>query len=225
MIIIPAAGEGRRFRDAGYDDPKHLIPLAGRPMVDWVVANVRPLDPTGRVIIATKGVVGETTGATDTIRRALAAYPPDHDEPVVIANCDQLLALTPDAVSLPPLAYGVVYTFPSVSPAHSYVSVTTDGRIFSIIEKPEDPRALGLNKAVSGVYVFRSPRFLRDAVSEACASLSGEHYFSDALALMIAEGAELYAVDVPTSILGTPEDFQRFQTALTVIDWVTAVTT
>ena len=27
MIVIPAAGKGTRFRDAGYTDPKHLIRL------------------------------------------------------------------------------------------------------------------------------------------------------------------------------------------------------
>jgi hypothetical protein len=30
---------------------------------------------------------------------------------------------------------------------------------------------------------------------------------------MIDQGYALYAFDVPTAILGTPEDFQRFETA------------
>ena len=31
--LIPMAGAGRRFLDAGYNTPKPLIPVAGKPMI------------------------------------------------------------------------------------------------------------------------------------------------------------------------------------------------
>ena len=105
---------------------------------------------------------------------------------------------------------GVVFTFPSASPAHSYVVTDSTGLIREIREKEVvSPRA------VSGVYWFRDAKPLVEACREVC-SRDGELYLSMALDLMIADGAELYAVDAPTAILGTPEDFQRFEVAMSL---------
>ena len=215
MIIIPAAGEGRRFKEAGYSGPKHEIDLVGRPMVDWVVDNVRVLDPHGKVVVATQGVVGQTKGAVDTVRRALNGYPPQPDEPLIIANCDQLIAI-PEAIRAQPIGHGLIFTFKSASPAHSYVTTTKAGRITSIVEKPDVPPS---DRAVSGVYYFANPAAIATAVKDAHAlaqAAEGEEYLSEAIARMIHQEYSLYAVDVPTAILGTPEDFQRFETAFEI---------
>ena len=39
---MPIAGAGKSFAEAGYVFPKALIEIAGRPMIDWVVDNIRP---------------------------------------------------------------------------------------------------------------------------------------------------------------------------------------
>lgn len=222
MILIPAAGEGRRFQEAGYDGPKHLIPLDGVPMVDWVVENVRPLDPHGEVVIASQITVGKTKGAMETIKRALHGYPPRPDEPLVIANCDQLIRI-PDGLFAQGVGHGIVFTFKSASPAHSYVWTDGRGRITGIVEKPMDPPT---NMAVSGVYYFANPAAITTAIKDSLAgegrSTSAERgaveqYLSVALRRMIQQDYTLYAVDVPTAILGTPEDFQRFETALEIL--------
>ena len=44
-IVIPIAGRGSRFADAGYTLPKPLIPVYGVPMIEIVVNNVRPQVP------------------------------------------------------------------------------------------------------------------------------------------------------------------------------------
>ena len=44
-IVVPMAGRGSRFATAGYRDPKPLIPFGGRPMISWVVDNIRPSRP------------------------------------------------------------------------------------------------------------------------------------------------------------------------------------
>ena len=41
-IVIPMAGRGSRFSDAGYVDPKPLIPVHGLPMIEVVINNLRP---------------------------------------------------------------------------------------------------------------------------------------------------------------------------------------
>ena len=37
MIVIPMAGESSRFKKAGYEKPKFMLPLDGRPLFDWTV--------------------------------------------------------------------------------------------------------------------------------------------------------------------------------------------
>ena len=50
QIVIPMAGRGQRFRDAGYVTPKPLIELDGCTLIEIVVANVTPTRPH-RVIV------------------------------------------------------------------------------------------------------------------------------------------------------------------------------
>jgi dTDP-glucose pyrophosphorylase len=216
LIIIPAAGEGSRFRDAGYKGPKHLLPLLGRPMVDWVADNVHPLDPHGDLHIITQTTVGKTSGAMETIRRALVAYPPRAGEPLVIANCDQLIDYDPEWVLSGGTGHGLIFTFKSASPAHSYVTKDKRGRITGIVEKPSNPPS---EDAVSGVYYFTNAAAITTALKDARALSAGqgqETYFSVAIQNMIDQEYTLYAIDAPTAILGTPEDFQRFETAVSI---------
>ena len=39
MIVIPMAGESNRFGDAGYTQPKYMLPLAGRTLFSWSVGS------------------------------------------------------------------------------------------------------------------------------------------------------------------------------------------
>ena len=41
-IVIPMAGRGSRFANAGYKMPKPLIDVKGKPMIEVVVDNIRP---------------------------------------------------------------------------------------------------------------------------------------------------------------------------------------
>src|SRR5260370_38240428 len=44
-IVVPMAGRGSRFADAGYQLPKPLIPIHGVPMIGMVVKNIKPRRP------------------------------------------------------------------------------------------------------------------------------------------------------------------------------------
>ena len=41
-IVIPMAGRGSRFKEAGYEMPKPLIDIYGHRMIDYVIENIRP---------------------------------------------------------------------------------------------------------------------------------------------------------------------------------------
>jgi NDP-sugar pyrophosphorylase family protein len=48
---IIAAGEGRRLRAAGFSMPKPLVPVAGVPLIEWVLRNFLAVGITAPVII------------------------------------------------------------------------------------------------------------------------------------------------------------------------------
>ncbi len=49
-IIIPAAGLGSRFKQCGYLNPKPIIDVVQKPMIEWVVSNIKPKNEPARFI-------------------------------------------------------------------------------------------------------------------------------------------------------------------------------
>src|SRR3972149_562819 len=107
-IITPAAGEGRRFSEAGYTDPKPFIAVNGLPMVVRITRNVKPRKHPSRVfwlvrsehldlargLAAPEGVEclevkGLTQGAPCTVLLAIDHI--NNTQPLLIANSDQLI--------------------------------------------------------------------------------------------------------------------------------------
>jgi len=41
-IVVPMAGRGSRFQQVGYVDPKPLIQVAGKSMIERVISNLTP---------------------------------------------------------------------------------------------------------------------------------------------------------------------------------------
>ena len=41
-IVVPMAGRGSRFTEAGYEMPKPLIDVFGHPMIEYVTKNITP---------------------------------------------------------------------------------------------------------------------------------------------------------------------------------------
>ena len=66
--VVMAAGLGTRMKSA---TPKHLHPLLGRRLVDWVVAAVRPLGPDPLVVVLSP----EAAGALDGVEVAVQERP------------------------------------------------------------------------------------------------------------------------------------------------------
>jgi len=108
-IVMPMAGRGKRFADAGFADPKPLIPIHGRPMTEVVIDNLRPSTPHRFIFLILREhaeqfgfdehlhrwapgceiryVDRTTEGAACTV--LLARDLIDTDDPLMIANCDQ----------------------------------------------------------------------------------------------------------------------------------------
>ncbi|HEU6446076.1 MAG TPA: NTP transferase domain-containing protein, partial [Gaiellaceae bacterium] len=57
--VVLAGGLGTRMRSSR---PKHLHPLLGRRLVDWVIVAGRALDPARLVVVASPDYAGEFDG-------------------------------------------------------------------------------------------------------------------------------------------------------------------
>jgi NDP-sugar pyrophosphorylase family protein len=226
-ILIPAAGEGQRFKDAGYEDPKPLIQVAGRPMLGHVVHNLRPFRPHRFVIVSQIPDdrlrlvpwihygdltihTDPTGGALETILKARDVI---QEGPLLVANCDQLVGFDVNNFLASAQHDGTFVTFKSSKEHHSYVLVE-NGVIRSIVEK----MAVSYD-AIAGVYYFADGLAFLNAAEEVVRKdyrVLGEYYVSTAIYLMIERGYRFTTYDAPVAILGTPEEMQLFEMAVKV---------
>jgi len=56
--IILAAGKGTRLRPLTYGIPKPLLPVKGKPVIDWVINNIEPCKEVDEIIIGISGGTG-----------------------------------------------------------------------------------------------------------------------------------------------------------------------
>src|SRR5665213_2131319 len=98
VALIVAAGRGERL---GSGRPKALVPLCGRPMLEWSVASLRAVPDVGQIVIALPadaldaappGTIAVPGGAqrSHSVRHALAACP--GGDPVVVHDAARPLA-------------------------------------------------------------------------------------------------------------------------------------
>lgn len=202
------AGEGKRFAEAGYIQPKPYIPIHGVTMIERVIESLRPTQPH-RIHLLTKDLVGRTQGAADTILRAESLI--TTTDPVLVANCDQYLDTNINEYLQASLGYDAsLMIFNSTNPHHSYVKL--DGDLVSqIVEK----RVISDN-AVVGVYWFSTGAFLMKYAAETVdhgTRHNGEFYISSILDLMVQDGLRVCAYELSQyekHMLGTPEELQIF---------------
>lgn len=224
-LILPMAGAGSRFAAAGYPDPKPLIPVRGRRMLDWALD---PVPPDWRVIAPCRASLvpalparvtafplpGMTEGAACTVLAVAMALPPD--APVAVMNADQ--TFTSDLTALQARALeehwdGYILTFPAAEDRWSFVRTARDGADDWVREVAEKQVLSG--HATVGFYWFRRAGDLVWACAQQLASQAktrGEYYLAPVYQPLIARGARVRAVPVTGfASLGTPEDVRVFE--------------
>lgn len=123
-VVIPMAGEGSRFKEAGYTVPKPFIPVGGKPMIQWVIENMIPKNISQdhyklkfHLIVRSSHVAGNaldklfwdvpsnvsyTYHTTDGLTEGaacsvlLAEKEINNEDPLLIVNSDQYLEWNPD---------------------------------------------------------------------------------------------------------------------------------
>lgn len=220
-IVIPMAGKGQRFRDAGYKTPKAMIPIQGKPMINWVVENLKS-KRDNRVLLVSRQDINpdipnaqvvkldrDTDGAVSTMLSVEHLI--GRDDPLLIANCDQLLLNFDADKFMENAADASVTVFSSDVPHHSYVRLDEDGYVTEVAEKK-----VISDLAVGGVYYFRKARYYYDAARwliEKDLRVNGEFYNTPVFSQLDSNlKVNTYKIKhEDQQILGTPLELEQFQ--------------
>jgi NDP-sugar pyrophosphorylase family protein len=236
-IVVPMGGEGRQFAERGYTFPKPLVEIAGQPLVELVVRNLRPRQPHEFVFICRaehvqKFALGDvlrliapgcqvvtmakpTAGALCSVLLGLEHL--QHDGELVIANADQWVDVPIDDFIARARGAGWdggIMTFPNTHPRWSYARIEDD-RVVTVAEKQPISR-----HATVGIYYFkRGIDFVHAAERMLLknASIGGEFYVAPVFNEFILDGRHVghFPIDAGQMHgLGTPEEVERFQARL-----------
>jgi bifunctional UDP-N-acetylglucosamine pyrophosphorylase / glucosamine-1-phosphate N-acetyltransferase len=168
--VVMAGGIGTRMKSA---TPKHLHPLLGRRMVDWVVEAARGAGVERIIVVASPetcdklegvevAVQDEPLGTGDAVRRAHALLR-DFAGDVLVLNGD-VPALRPETIvelvetHRSAGAAATVLSFePADAAAYGRIVRDADGRLAKIVEDVDaSPEELALREVNSGIYVFKA---------------------------------------------------------------------
>jgi bifunctional UDP-N-acetylglucosamine pyrophosphorylase/glucosamine-1-phosphate N-acetyltransferase len=200
--VVMAGGLGTRMRSA---TPKHLHPLLGRRMVDWVVEAARAAGVARVVVVASPdsadsfdgvevAVQHEALGTGDAVRSARDALAGAGGD-VVVLNGD-VPGLTPETVRAllethrSAAAAATVLAFePDDLRSYGRIVRDADGRLARIVEAADaSAEELTLREVNSGIYVFRAEKLWPVLDRLEPHNAQGELYVTDTLGLLVADG-------------------------------------
>lgn len=203
-ILLPAMGSSMFFQD--YYFPKLMLEVDGETILEKVISNYDSvkdkhyvfvlnqkdcnefhLDQSARIITEPESSIivlnNQTAGALCTC--LLAVEEINNDEPLIIANCDQIIDIDYNMVledyKNRELDAAVI-TFPSIHPRWSYIQLEGEN-VIEVAEK----RPLSKH-AIAGFYYFKYGRYFIEAAKRAILkenNLNGRYYISASLNEMI----------------------------------------
>ena len=200
--VVLAAGIGTRMKSA---TPKHLHPILGRRMVDWVVDAAREAGVERIVVVASPptrdllegvevAVQEEPLGTGDAVRCARAALDGFAGD-ILVLNGDvpALRAETIRALVETHRSAGAAATVLSFEPADAgaYGRIVRggDGRLARIVEAADaSPEELALREVNSGIYAFEARKLWPALECLDAHNAQGELYVTDTLGLLVADG-------------------------------------
>ncbi len=229
-VLIPMAGAGSRFAQAGYTFPKPLIEVRGKPMIQVVVENLNIeanyiflvqkehyekynlkyllnlIAPNCKIV----QVDGITEGAACTT--LLAKEYIDNDSPLVMANSDQFVewnsnecmyAFSADSID------GGILTFKATHPKWSYAKLDDDGFVSEVAEKK-----VISDLATVGVYYWKKGsdyvKYAEQMIDKNIRT-NNEFYVCPVFNEAVLDGKKIRVKSIERMWgIGTPEDLNYF---------------
>lgn len=171
-VLVPMAGAGKRFQDAGYIFPKPLIEINNKPMIQYVINNLnikanyifivqkehvssfglnnilKILVPNCNIIVVDK--LTEGAACTTLLAKNLI----NSNKPLLIANSDQYVEWASSEAMYHFVSKnndGAILTFNSIHPKWSYVRTKVNSNI--VLEVAE--KKVISNQATAGIYYWK----------------------------------------------------------------------
>jgi len=235
-IVLPMAGRGSRFVDAGYTLPKPLISLHGVPMIKVVVDNLTPKIPHRFIFVAQQshldqfdlvpklksyarnaeviGIRGITEGQVCSALLAKRLF--DNDEPLMTANSDQFVDVdineyldTMQSRNLD----GMIMTMKSLEPKWSYAKTNHEGIVVETAEKKviSSDATVGIFNFKCGKDLVRSAeQMIKDNIR-----VNNEFYICPVYNYLIKESKKIGIYPIGEEYngmygLGIPKDLEFF---------------
>ena len=229
-VLIPMAGAGKRFFDAGYVFPKPLIEVDNKPMIQWVIESLnleanyifiiqkehqekyniqsvlKILKPNCKIIELdhlTEGAACTTLLAKNYI---------NNSNPLIIANSDQYINWNSSKALYEFNSKnldGAILTFEAIHPKWSYAKCDEEGYVTEVAEK----KVISKNATV-GVYYWKHGSEYVSSAEEMIKKnirVNNEFYVCPTYNEFISKGKKVRIHNVDKMWgLGTPEDLNNF---------------
>jgi dTDP-glucose pyrophosphorylase len=237
QLVIPAAGKGLRFKEAGYKEEKPLILLRGIPLLLWVIFNFNLSEGDKLFVIVNKEFSVEefcrkyltnikfayefvvldeyTDGAARTVSTIESKI--DLGKPLIIANSDQFVleGLNNFISKVRNLeSSGLILTMKAFGNKWSYVTFNESKLITNVREKEEIS-----NEATVGIYAWKSADLFFNSFKEMLRvndTTNSEFYVAPTYNYLITKNLKIEFMnvgEVEDNIigLGVPLDFESFE--------------
>ena len=235
-IVLPMAGRGSRFAEAGYTIPKPFIPIHGVPMIKVVVDNLTPRCEHRFIFICQNehmkkydfekhlrsytrnaiviGIDGITEGQVCTALLAKKYF--NNDEPLMSANTDQYIDFDIneylDAMESRNFD-GMIMTMKSSDPKWSYAKTDEQGLVVETAEKK-----VISDDATVGIFNFKRGKDLVRSAEQMIADnirVNNEFYTCPCYNYLIKEGQRIGIYPIGKEYdgmygLGIPKDLDFF---------------
>jgi len=207
--IVLCAGEGTRLRPLSFSVPKHLMSVAGQPLLGWILEALSEagIKQVGVITPPQEEAIREFVG--DGTAWGMSATYLVQPEPLGLAHAvrcardflgnDPFLMYLGDNALEQSLgefigeferseADATVLVKQVDDPRQYGVVEMRDGQVAGLVEKPPDPPS---NLAIVGVYVFQ-PAIL-EAIDRIAPSARGEYEITDAIQQLLDDGGKVMA--------------------------------
>src|SRR5918994_3365998 len=205
--VVMAGGLGTRMRSSL---PKHLHPILGRRMVDWVLEAARPLGPAPLVVIASPesrdafgeapvAVQARALGTGDAVRSSREAVGNGSESLLVLSGdtpllTTELLEQLVETHRREQAAATVLSFEPLDVRSYGRVVRAADGTVQAIVEAVgATPEQLQLRECNSSIYVFPSERLWPALERLQPHNAQGELYLTDAVRDLVERGERVVA--------------------------------
>ena len=239
-IVIPMAGQGKRFKDAGITKPKFMIEVKNKTLFEWSLDSL-PVEISRKIIFVCleehekefcvskfiKNIMKDrspkinyelvylektTRGQVETILHAKQLM--DSESPLIIYNIDTHFISTRLKSKILTLKNknidGMLGCFTSDDENLSFVELNDKGLVKQVIEKEKIS-----SLASTGLYVFSNGRQFIEAAETMIKNnikVKDEFFVSEIYNILLKSGRR-FDIDIAEEFVpfGTPEDIKKFE--------------